>query len=127
MLGLVLVTHFGIGRELHRAVEEILKEKVSMAVIEVDSQRPLAETHDRIADAVEELRGQGGVLILTDIFGATPTNLCKDMLASGRVAVVTGVNLPMVLKAVTARFDGNAAEAAEFLRHYGSDNIRIYP
>lgn len=127
MLGFVIVTHVGIGREMHRAVEEILKEKIPMAVIEVDSQRPPSEAHDRIEAAIAGFRDKEGVLILTDIFGATPTNLCRDLLAQGRVAVVTGVNLPMVLKAATARFDQNAAEAANFLKTYGCDNIRTYP
>ncbi|HEX5034141.1 MAG TPA: hypothetical protein VFW62_06640, partial [bacterium] len=59
--------------------------------------------------------------------GATPTNLCRNLLDQGRVAVVTGINLPMVLKAATSHFEKNPAEAAEFLKHYGSDNIRTYP
>ncbi|KAB2843235.1 PTS sugar transporter [bacterium] len=127
MLGYVIVTHVGIGREMLRAVEEILKEKIPMAVIEVESQRPPAEAHDRIEAAIAGFRDKDGVLILTDLFGATPTNLCRDLLAKGRVAVVTGVNLPMVLKAATAGLDKSAAEAAEFLKNYGCDNIRTYP
>jgi PTS system mannose-specific IIA component len=127
MLGLVIVTHVGIGREMLRAVEEILKEKVSMTVVEVENERPSDQNHDRIAEAVRGFKDREGVLILTDIFGATPTNLCKDLLDSGRIGVVTGVNLPMVLKAATSHFENNAAEAAEFLKHYGSDNIRTYP
>lgn len=127
MLGYVIVTHVGIGREMLKAVEEILKETIPMAVVEVDSQRPPAEAHDRIASAVAGFQDKAGVLILTDIFGATPTNLCKDLLAQGRVAVVTGANLPMVLKAATAHMDKTAPEAAEFLKNYGRDNIRTYP
>src|SRR5262245_51756040 len=127
MLGYVIVTHVGIGREMLKAVEEILKETIPMVVVEVDSQRPPAEAHDRIASAVAGFRDKDGVLILTDIFGATPTNLCRDLLSQGRVAAVTGANLPMILKAATARFEKNAAEAAEFLKNYGRDNIRTFP
>ena len=127
MLGFVIVTHVGIGREMRRAVAEILKEDPSMAVIEVDSLRPPAEAHDRIEAAIAGFKDRDGVLILTDIFGATPTNLCRDLLSQGRVAVVTGINLPMILKAATTQFDKNAAEAAEFLKVYGRDNIRTYP
>jgi len=110
-----------------KSVEEILKEKIPMAVVEVDSQRPTSESHDRICDAVRSFSDKDGVLILTDIFGATPTNLCRDLINTGKVAVVTGVNLPMVLKAATARFDKNAAEAADFLKNYGCENIRTFP
>ncbi|MCE9625564.1 MAG: PTS fructose transporter subunit IIA [Deltaproteobacteria bacterium] len=127
MLGYVIVTHVGIGREMLKAVEEILKEKLPMAVVEVDSTRPPAEAHDRIEAAVAGFNDKEGVLILTDIFGATPTNLCRDMLTRGKVAVVTGINLPMVLKAATARFEKGASEAAEFLKNYGCDNIRTFP
>jgi len=127
MLGYVIVTHVGIGREMLLAVEEILKEKLPMAVVEVDSTRPPSEAHDRLADAVASFKDKDGVLILTDIFGATPTNLCRDLLSRGKVAVVTGINLPMVLKAATARFDKSAPEAAEFLKNYGCDNIRTFP
>ncbi len=127
MLGYVIVTHVGIGREMVRAVEEILKEKIPMAVVEVDSKRPTAETHDRIAAAVASFANLEGVLILTDIFGATPTNLCRDLLSQGRVAAVTGLNLPMVLKAATMRFEKGPAEAAAFLNSYGRENIRTFP
>lgn len=127
MLGLVIVTHVGIGREMHRAVEEILKEKIPMTVVEVENDRSTALSQSRISEAVKGFHDMEGVLILTDIFGATPTNLCKNLLDQGRVAVVTGINLPMVLKAATSHFENNAAEAAEFLKHYGSDNIRTYP
>ncbi len=127
MLGYVIVTHLGIGREMLKAVEEILKEKVPMAVVEIDSQRPTSESHDRICEAVESFRDKDGVLILTDIFGATPTNLCRDLLSSGKVAAVTGLNLPMVLKAATARFEKSAAEAADFLKNYGRENVRTFP
>jgi len=127
MLGYVIVTHVGIGREMLKAVEEILKEKLPMAVVEVDSTRPPSEAQDHITAAVAEFGDKDGVLILTDIFGATPTNLCRDLLSRGKVAVVTGINLPMVLKAATARFDQSASEAAEFLKNYGCENIRTFP
>src|SRR5262249_18638051 len=127
MLGFVIVTHLGIGREMRQAVEEILKEKVPMVVVEVDTLHATAEFQHQIELAISEFQNKDGVLILTDIFGATPTNLCKDLLAQERIAVVTGINLPMVLKAATAHFRQNAKEAAEFLKNYEKDTIKTSP
>jgi PTS system mannose-specific IIA component len=84
-----------------------------------------AEARKRIEQALKRLDGGAGVLILTDMFGGTPTNMSLPFLEPDRVEVLTGVNLPMVLKAQSAREEMPLGELAVFLRDYGARNITL--
>ncbi len=126
-LGIILIMHQGIGREMIRVVEEIIKEKTPIYLIEMDPFRPLQETKGAIQKAMNHFKDKSGIIILTDLFGATPANLCKEFCSTGKVEMVSGCNLPMILKASTAVFQQGVSEVANFLRTYGCDNIRMYP
>jgi PTS system mannose-specific IIA component len=109
------------------AVEGIVKEKVPIICIDFDGDRPLQEAEKKIQQAIEQLKNKEGILILTDLFGATPTNLCNRFCQRGKIEIVTGCNLPMVLKAATTPFTENVTKAAEFLKNYARDKILIFP
>lgn len=125
MIGFILVTHTRIGLEMMAAVEEILKEKPPLLSVGFDPARPLEETKDKIRAAIGELKDADGIILLTDLYGSTPSNLCMGASLKGKMEIVTGCNLPMVLKAATGRFDGNVQETARFLSEYGREKIRI--
>lgn len=110
-----------------RAVEEIIKEKVGIPLVEVDSEHSTAFFHDRIREAILSLGKRSGVLILTDLFGATPSNICREFCRAGQVELLSGCNLPMLLKAATAKLSDDVDEAAQFLKNYGNENMRICP
>lgn len=137
-VGVVLVTHAGYGQSLLDAAGYILGSLTQAAAVGVDSSRGPDETLAELKSAVERCDAGGGVLILTDMFGGTPTNLSLSLLgtggaagadakgkrrgpqkdaakdgAKGRVEVVTGVNLPMLLKALGARKTPLAELASE--------------
>jgi len=97
-VGVVLVTHVDCGAALLRAAECILGPLQDCSSIQVDSGIDAAETVKRLQDAAILLDQGKGVLILTDMFGGTPTNLSLSLLNTHAVEVVTGVNLPMLLK-----------------------------
>jgi len=75
--------------------------------------------------ALKKLKADGGVLLLTDMFGGTPSNLSYSFLEDGRIEVISGVNLPMVIKAVNMRQEKSLTELAEFLESFGKKSISL--
>lgn len=102
-VGIIVVAHADYGSVLLRTAEFILGPLSDCTSISVDIGQEVPETVRRLKDAAQRLDKGAGVIILTDMFGGTPTNLALSLLASHNVEVVTGVNLPMVLKVFTSR------------------------
>ena len=102
-VGVILVTHVDYGASLLRAAEVILGPLADCTSIQVDAALDVKETVTRLKEAVRLLDKGYGVIVLTDMFGGTPTNLSLSLLASGSIEVVTGVNLPMILKVFESR------------------------
>ena len=101
--GVILVTHVDYGSGLLRAAEVILGPLADCSPIQVDAALDVGETIARLKEAVSLLDKGNGVIILTDMFGGTPTNVSLSLLGSGVIEVVTGVNLPMLLKVFESR------------------------
>ncbi len=124
-VGIVIVTHIDYGAALLRAAEHILGPVSDCASIQVDINNDVAETVNRLKDAVQRLDSGLGVLLLTDMFGGTPTNLSLSLLGQGgNVEVITGVNLPMLLKVLGNRAK-SLAELAETACEAGRDGIAV--
>ncbi|GFM33852.1 PTS sugar transporter subunit IIA [Desulfovibrio subterraneus] len=102
-VGVVIVTHADYGSALLRAAEVILGSQDDCGTVSVDGTSEVAETVARLKETVARVDKGRGVLILTDMFGGTPTNLSLSLLSAGNVEVVTGVNLPMLLKVFGCR------------------------
>ncbi|MDO5483660.1 MAG: PTS sugar transporter subunit IIA [Desulfovibrionaceae bacterium] len=102
-VGIILVSHADYGSAMLRTAEFILGPLSDCSSISVDAAHEVSETVRRLEDAAQRLDKGAGVIILTDMFGGTPTNLALSLLGSHRVEVVTGVNLPMLLKVFTSR------------------------
>lgn len=114
--GIIVVSHADYGSSMLRTAEFILGPLSDCTSISVDVGQEVPETVRRLKDAAERLDKGAGVIVLTDMFGGTPTNLALSLLATHRVEVVTGVNLPMLLKVFSARrlpLDQLAAVASE--------------
>ena len=114
--GIIVVSHADYGSSMLRTAEFIRGPLSDCTSISVDAGQELPETVRRLKDAAERLDKGAGVIVLTDMFGGTPTNLALSLLATHRVEVVTGVNLPMLLKVFSARrlpLDQLAAVASE--------------
>jgi len=125
MIGFVLVTHTHIGHQMVLAIEQILKEQTGLIGVNFDPDLSIEKNQDRIREAVDQFKDREGVIILADIFGATPCNLGRNLCIPGKIEMVTGCNLPIVLKAATGNFSGDVTKTVEFLREYGKENIRI--
>ena len=110
MIGLLLLTHDEIGQAFLAAVTHIFgSTPPALTVLEILPDQGLEESRLRLRQALERLDEGDGVLVLTDLFGATPSNLLSTVLRPGRVEAVSGLNLPMLLRALSRRPDGLTA------------------
>jgi PTS system mannose-specific IIA component len=125
MIGVVIVTHCRLAEELIAAAELIVGRLKGFKGISIDPKSNPDEIREQIAEAVRKVDKGSGVLILTDMFGGTPSTISFSFLQDNRIEVVTGVNLPMLLKLSTYDHDMNLGELAEFIKSYGQKNINI--
>jgi PTS system mannose-specific IIA component len=121
MIGLVVATHGSLAAALVETAERIVGPIEACAAVAVDAQTSVEEARARVADAIHRVDGGEGVLVLTDMFGGTPANLALTFLDE-KIEVVTGVNLPMLMKLAGSRGDGLQA-AAELAAAHGQKNI----
>jgi len=125
VIGLVVATHGRLGEELLRTAEGIVGAVARARPVSISSGRPVEEARAELGEAIRAVDEGEGALVLTDMFGGTPANLALTFL-DGRVEVLTGVNLPMVLKFQATRADGLSLQAtAELLGAYGQKNITL--
>ena len=122
MVGVAIATHGRLAEELIRTAEGVVGPLERVRSVGVDASNP--EVRGQIHAVIRELDDGPGVLLLTDLLGGSPTNLCLSFLAEHRVEVVTGVNLPMVLKLAQIRATGKPlAEMAAELAAAGQRSI----
>jgi PTS system mannose-specific IIA component len=126
MIGLVIVTHSGLGEALIEAAESIVEGPLGAATaVSVDLRQSAEQMREKINTGIKAVDQGRGVLILTDMFGGTPSNLSLSFLEEGRIEVLTGVNLPVVIRAAKMRKDKNLSELAESLQTYGRKSISL--
>jgi PTS system mannose-specific IIA component len=114
MIGLVLVTHGGLAAEFVRAMEHVVGPQERIEAICIGPDDDMEGRRNDIAEAIASVDDGSGVIILTDLFGGTPSNLAISLMKSERVEVIAGVNLPMLIRLEGARrlLDVRAAVAA---------------
>lgn len=124
MIGLVIATHGNLGQELLAAARMILGPVRNAAAVSIRQESSLEEIRADLETAVAEVGGEGsGVLVATDMFGGTPSNVSMTFLEPGKVDVLTGVNLPMILKFFNSQESIPLAELAGILKAYGQQSI----
>lgn len=126
MIGLVVAAHADLAGELLRTAEMIIGPLPRVATIGICREDSPEEVRARFAKAVAEAGQDGqGVLILTDMFGGTPSNIGYAFLEPQRVEVLTGVNLAMLLKAASERSSQSLAQLAVTTKEYGQQSILL--
>lgn len=125
MIGILITTHGNLGGELIKAVEMIKGPVKGIMHISVDQTTSLDEIKKEISWAIKKLDEGQGVVILTDLFGGTPSNISLTFLKEGKVEVITGVNLPMLLKITEVRDKLPLKEFARIIKEYGIKNIHV--
>ena len=103
MIGVVVVTHGQLAAELVSAAETIVGDLPQMKAVSIGWHEDVQDARQEIASAIAAVSGSEGVIIATDMFGGTPANLGITFLETGKIEVVTGVNLPMLIRALTYR------------------------
>lgn len=125
MIGLVLVTHGRLAAEFISALEHVVGKQLHMEAICIGPEDKMDERRKDIASAIGTVDQGLGVIVLTDMFGGTPSNLAISLLEEGRVEVVAGLNLPMLVKLARVRKDCNLAKAASAAQDAGRKYINI--
>jgi len=126
MIGIVLVTHGRLAEELRAAALTIQPDISAMVSVALEWNQTGEDARDRIGKGLREADQGEGAVILTDMFGGTPTNLTLSFLERDRVEIVTGVNLPMVLKAAALQKSARSvAEMARLTRDRGQRSISV--
>ena len=125
MIGLLIVTHGSLGQEILKTAEFIIGVLEGCLTVSIDSARSPEFLRESVGTAIRALDKGAGVLVLTDMFGGTPSNISLSFLEEGRVEILSGVNLPMLLKAVQLREKSALSEAAQSVGEYGRKSINV--
>ena len=124
-IGVVIVTHYQIGAEFLHALRLIVPNAPEFVSVSIDPKQTVDEMRQSIQKALKRADRGSGVLVLTDMFGGTPSNMSLSFVEEAGVEVVTGLNLPMLIKLATLSEDKTLEELATFIKSYGQRNISV--
>jgi len=125
MIGIVVVAHFNLAREMVAATELIVGKQDQFEYVDIFPDEEVDKIKRKLMDALKSVEAGDGAIIHTDMFGGTPSNISLSFLEEGKVEVVTGTNLPMLIKLVTYRQGRSLSELAGFIASYGKKNIYL--
>ncbi len=126
MIGIVIVTHSQLGDALIDAAEFIINSKPeAVASVSVNLKQNPDKLRKKVIDGIKTINKKQGILILTDMFGGTPSNLSYSFLEEGQVEVLSGVNLPILIKAIELRKNNDLGKTAKSLEKFGKRSISL--
>ncbi|WP_427968050.1 PTS sugar transporter subunit IIA [Altererythrobacter sp.] len=125
MIGLILVTHGQLAEEFVHAMEHVVGEQQAVATICIGPHDDMEKRRKEIANAIKKVDDGDGVIMLTDLFGGTPSNLAISLLEAGRVEVIAGINLPMLIRLAGARNCMNVVDAVDAAQQAGRNYITV--
>ena len=122
---MILVTHGRLAEEFVHAMEHVVGTQPDVATVCIGPQDDMEQKRKEIARAIKQVDSGGGAVILTDLFGGTPSNLAISLLKAGKTEVIAGINLPMLIRLAGARKDMDLAAATAAARDAGRNYITI--
>ena len=126
MIGIVIVTHSRLGEALIEAAEFIIGGRSKALVsVSIDINQSTEKLRQNIQEGIKKVDKNDGVLILTDMFGGTPSNLSYSFLEEGRIEVLSGVNLPILVQAINTREKLKLSKLASSLENFGKKSISL--
>jgi PTS system mannose-specific IIA component len=125
MIGLVLVTHGKLAVEFRAALEHVVGPQTRIETISIGPDDDVERRRQDILDAVQKVSDDSGVILLTDMFGGTPSNLAISVMEAGKIEVIAGVNLPMLIKLASVRGEKRLAEAVADAQDAGRKYINV--
>lgn len=125
MIGLVLVTHGRLGEEMVAALEHVVGPQPNVAALSIGPDDDIEKRRNQILECVADADQGEGVILLTDMFGGTPSNLAISIMDKAKVEVIAGVNLPMLIKLASVRSTESLATAATSAQEAGRKYINV--
>ena len=126
MIGIVIVTHSNLGEALIEAAEFIVGSRPEALVsVSIDLNQNAEKLRQKIADGIRKVDNKEGIIILTDMFGGTPSNLSYSFLEEGQIEVLSGVNLPILIQAASMRKKMEVNQLAAKLEAFGKKSISL--
>ena len=125
MIGLILVTHGRLAEEFINAMEHVVGSQTDIVAVSIGPHDDMEKRRKEIADAIRRVDSGEGAILLTDLFGGTPSNLAISLMQTGRVEVIAGINLPMLIRLAGARKCMSVDEAVRAAREAGRNYITI--
>ena len=125
MIGIVLVTHGRLAIEFIAALEHIVGKQDKIAAVCIEAEDDMARRRQDILDAISVVKGKDGVVLLTDMFGGTPSNLAISVMNQAKVEVLAGINLPMLIKLASLRGESDVASAVAAAQEAGRKYINV--
>ncbi len=125
MIGLLIVTHGGLAGEFRAALEHVVGVQTQLETISIGPDDDMEARRQEILDAARRLDTGDGVILLTDMFGGTPSNLSISILDEANVEVIAGVNLPMLVRLASVRNDTPLAKAVDLAKEAGRKYISV--
>jgi len=125
MIGLVLVAHGRLAAEFRAALEHVVGPQSQIETVSIGPDDDVERRRQDIVDAVAKVDDGSGVVVLTDMFGGTPSNLAISVMTAGRVEVIAGVNLPMLIKLASVRGEGRLADVIADAQDAGRKYINV--
>jgi PTS system mannose-specific IIA component len=125
MIGGVIVSHGKLAEELLNALTIILGEAPNIEAISIGWYDDVEESKKKISQSIKKVDQKNGVIVFTDMFGGTPSNLSFSFLAENKIEIITGVNLPMLIKFVSLQRNNNLKDVAKKVAEQGKKNIHL--
>ena len=125
MIGMILVTHGKLAEEFVHAMQHVVGRQEAVETVCIGPNDDMERRRKEISDAVKKVDSGTGVIILTDLFGGTPSNLAISLMKAGHVEVIAGINLPMLIRLAKARNSMAVQDAAKAARDAGRNYITI--
>ena len=123
MIGAVIIAHGSLASGLLEAAEAITGNNEEISLVSVGPDVTSDEVRERLENAVKDANSGDGVIVFTDMFGGTPTNIALSFLSDGEVEILTGVNLPIIIKFLHHREEGDVSGLVGLLRTSGHESI----
>lgn len=125
MIGMILVTHGNLAEEFVHAMEHVVGDQAAVCTVCIGPNDDMEQRRAEIRTAIQAVDSGEGAVILTDLFGGTPSNLAISLMQAGRIEVIAGINLPMLIRLAKARECMSVREAAVAARDAGRNYITI--
>jgi mannose PTS system EIIA component len=125
MIGIVIVTHGGLAGEFRAALEHVVGQQSHLETVSIGPDDDMELRRADILDAVQRADAGDGVVVLTDMFGGTPSNLAISVMNDANVEVIAGVNLPMLVKLASVRADAELKAAVDLAKESGRKYISV--